>query len=152
MYSDRVDSVTRATNPSLLPSLPSTLLALLVRRPPPPPSPSPNASTYKAQSLDQTEFFLRCSSLFLSLFLITYSRLVFRPSHPLVFLTHSPRLVRFFSILIPFRRIPILSWCFFHYFISLYLPFSRVSHSFFLFLPFATRYLATFRHLGNSRV
>lgn len=39
MYSDRVDSVTRATNPSLLSRLPSTLHAvLLVRRPPPSPT------------------------------------------------------------------------------------------------------------------
>lgn len=98
MYSDRVDSVTRATNPSLLPSLPSTLLALLVRRPPPPPTRHLPMHRRIKHSLS-----IRQSSSFvvsLSLFLVTYSHLVFRyPSRPLASLTHSPHLVRFFSSL-----------------------------------------------------
>lgn len=132
MYSDRVDSVTRATNPSLLPSLPSTLGALLVRRPPPPPPPPPPTRhlpmhrRIKHSPSISPEFFPRCFSLFLSLI---FSRLVFRcPSRPLASLTRSPRLARLFCSLSPsavFR-----SRCFFHYFIiSLSL---RVSNLFFL--------------------
>lgn len=76
MYSDRVDSVTRATNPSLLPSLPSTPHAHLVRRPPPPPPPpvlgiSQCIDVYKPARL-AVEFSLRRSFLSFSLFLVTY--------------------------------------------------------------------------------
>lgn len=85
MYSDRVDSVTRATNPSLLPSLPSTPRAHLVRRPPPPPPPpvlgiSQCIDVYKPPRL-AVEFSLRRSFLSFSLFLVTY--ILSLPSMPI---------------------------------------------------------------------
>lgn len=105
MYSDRVDSVTRATNPSLLPSLPSTPHAHLVRRPPPPPvlGISQCIDVYKPPRL-AVEFSLRRYFLSFSLFLVTYilslpsmpiPRSLSLPSH----LTHSSRPVRFFCSL-----------------------------------------------------
>lgn len=82
MYSDRVDSVTRATNPSLLPSLPSTPHAHLVRRPPPPPvlGISQCIDVYKPPRL-AVEFSLRRSFLSFSLFLVTY--ILSLPSMPI---------------------------------------------------------------------
>lgn len=134
MYSDRVDSVTRATNPSLLPSLPSTPRAHLVRRPPPPPvlGISQCIDVYKPPRL-AVEFSLRRSFLSFSLFLVTY--ILSLPSMPIPrslspFPPYSPIASRpIFLLLIPLRRIPICSRCLFHYFvISPYLPFPRVSH------------------------
>lgn len=105
MYSDRVDSVTRATNPSLLPSLPSTLLALLVRRPPPPPPPPPPTRHLPIHRRIKHGLAVRPSSPFVlflsfSLFSSSFTLVVFRcPSRTLASLTHSPRLARFFCCL-----------------------------------------------------
>lgn len=163
MYSDRVDSVTRATNPSLLPSLPSTPRAHLVRRPPPPPPPpvlgiSQCIDVYKPPRL-AVEFSLRRSFLSFSLFLVTYilslpsmphpARSLSLPSH----LTHSSRPVRFFCSL----SLSGVSRCVLGVssIISSSHPIflSLVSRTFSRFVLFAARYLAlcfVLSHLRNS--
>lgn len=152
MYSDRVDSVTRATNPSLLPSLPSTPLvrsSLLVRRPPPPP---PTRHLPMHQRIKHG-LSIRLPSLSpsSSLFSSSPTLVLCFDAHPSRFPYSLTASRPIFLLLIPLRRIPIRSRCFFHYFvISSYLPFSRVSHSF--LLPPDISLLLVISHLGNSFV
>lgn len=154
MYSDRVDSVTRATNPSLLPSLPSTPLArssLLVRRPPP--LPTRHLPMY--QRIKHSLSIRPSSSSVVSFFLPSFSRHLLscfnaHSSHFPYSLT-APQSI--FLLLIPLRCILIRSRCFFHYFvISSYLSFSpfAFSVSSFFFLTLDISLLLIISHLGNS--
>lgn len=101
MYSDRVDSVTRATNPSLPPSLPSTPRAHLVRRPPPPPvlGISQCIDVYKPPTSRSRVLPSSFFSLFLPFSRHLYTLVAF-DAHPALslpsHLTHSSRPVRFF--------------------------------------------------------
>jgi len=149
MYSDRVDSVTRATNPSLLPSLPSTLLALLVRRPPPPPTrhhPMHRRTNHRLAVKPSSPFAIPLSfSHFPLLFFSSPTLVVFRcPSRTLAsLLTHSPRLGRFFSFLSLFADTFSVSLALFHHLtLSLFASY-LVSSFFLLFCCSISRYVTS---------
>lgn len=137
MYSDRVDSVTRATNPSLLPK-PSLHSSRSSR------SPRSSASTTIGSTF-----------LSLSLFFSSPTLVLCFNAHPvfsLPLLTH--RVSSDFSASYPSPPVSrYVSRCFFYYFvISSHLPFSRAS-SFTLFLLLLNISLRlVISHLGNSRM